>query len=68
LDNIEAGVININRSTIGASAKLPFGGIKSSGNYRPAAVSMIDSCSYPVASLKLEELKSSEKDIIGLMK
>jgi succinylglutamic semialdehyde dehydrogenase len=68
LDNIEAGVININRSTIGASAKLPFGGIKSSGNYRPAAVSMIDSCSYPVSTLKLEELKSTEKDIIGLMK
>ncbi|MFZ4712815.1 MAG: aldehyde dehydrogenase family protein [Bacteriovoracaceae bacterium] len=68
LENIETGVININRSTIGASAKLPFGGVKSSGNYRPAAVSMIDSCSYPVATLKLEEQKGSEKDIIGLMK
>jgi len=54
LNEMEAGLININRSTIGASSKLPFGGIKSSGNHRPAAVSMIDSCAYPVASLELK--------------
>ena len=37
LRDIDAGVINLNRSTCGASALLPFGGVKNSGNYRPAA-------------------------------
>lgn len=64
--NIDAGVININRSTVGASSKLPFGGVKSSGNYRPAAVSMIDSCVYPVASLA-KNLEMNTSPIIGLM-
>lgn len=66
LANIDAGVININRSTVGASSKLPFGGIKSSGNYRPAAVSMIDSCVYPVASLA-KNLEENPTPLIGLM-
>lgn len=66
LTHIEAGVININRSTVGASSRLPFGGIKSSGNYRPAAVSMIDACVYPVASLS-KQLEENTSPIIGLM-
>lgn len=53
MENIECGQVNINRSTIGASPKLPFGGVKSSGNYRPAALTMIDSCVYSQASLEL---------------
>lgn len=48
---IEVGQFNRNRSTVGASAILPFGGFKNSGNYRPAAVSFIDSCSHPQSSL-----------------
>lgn len=52
LRDIDAGVINLNRSTCGASALLPFGGVKNSGNYRPAAISMIDSCVYSAASLE----------------
>ncbi len=35
---VRAGVINWNRSTVGASSKLPFGGMKKSGNGHPAAV------------------------------
>lgn len=54
LEEIEVGCINWNRSTAGASARLPFGGVKGSGNHRPAGVTMIDSCVYPVSSLKLE--------------
>lgn len=64
---IDAGLINWNRSTVGASAKLPFGGVKNSGNHRPAAVSTIDACVYPMASLHLkqeEEVKWSE--VVGL--
>ena len=52
--SIITGLINKNRSTIGASSKLPFGGMKDSGNYRPAAVSMIDSCVYPQSCLKVD--------------
>lgn len=67
LDEIDSGLINYNRSTIGASAQLPFGGIKNSGNYRPAALTTIDACVYQMASL---ELLSDEPDdiktIIGL--
>jgi len=51
LENIECGILNRNRSTVGASALLPFGGVKSSGNYRPAASSCLDSCVYPISSL-----------------
>jgi succinylglutamic semialdehyde dehydrogenase len=55
-EEIEVGQFNINRSTVGASSALPFGGVKSSGNYRPAAVSFIDSCTYAQSSLKVSEL------------
>ncbi len=55
LRDIDAGLINLNRSTVGASAKLPFGGVKNSGNYRPAAVSTIDACVYQLASLQVGE-------------
>ena len=51
---LEAGVLNWNRSTAGASSKLPFGGVKRSGNHRPAAVWAGLYCTYPQAQL-LEE-------------
>ena len=56
LREVEAGIINYNRSTCGASAKLPFGGIKCSGNYRPASSVFIDSCVYKVASLEAKDI------------
>lgn len=51
---IDSGLLNWNRSTCGASAKLPFGGIKNSGNYHPAAVSTIDACVYTMTSLEVD--------------
>lgn len=57
MDELEVGLLNYNRGTIGAHAKLPFGGVKSSGNYRPAAVSMIDSCIYPMSSMETVHIK-----------
>ena len=51
-ENLDAGLINLNRSTCGASPLLPFGGIKNSGNYRPAAVAAIDSCVYQACGLE----------------
>ena len=48
---IQAGLINWNQPTIGASSKLPFGGIGLSGNHRPAGYDMIEHCSYKVSAL-----------------
>lgn len=50
---VESGLMNWNRSTCGASPKLPFGGVKNSGNYRPAAVAAIDACVYTMTSLEV---------------
>lgn len=53
--DLDFGYLNLNRSTCGASPKLPFGGVKNSGNYHPAAVASIDSCVYQMASLEVNE-------------
>ena len=37
-DRIECGLVYWNRATVGASALLPFGGWKKSGNHRPAGI------------------------------
>lgn len=54
-ERVRAGVINWNRSTVGASSKLPFGGLKRSGNHFPTAVSASYYCTYPIASLEVSE-------------
>ncbi|MBC7540590.1 MAG: aldehyde dehydrogenase family protein [Bacteriovorax sp.] len=67
VEEIDSGLINFNRSTVGASAKLPFGGVKNSGNYRPAALTTIDACVYQMASLEvLSDEPDDIKSIIGL--
>lgn len=67
LRDIDAGLINLNRSTVGATARLPFGGLKNSGNHHPAAVSMIDHCVGTVASLEtLDDTSSTIADVVGL--
>ncbi len=65
---VDSGLLNLNRSTCGASAKLPFGGIKNSGNYHPAAVAAIDACVYTMTSLEVEHSSedSDLKSIKGL--
>jgi len=47
-------VLNWNRGTIGASGKLPFGGIARSGNDRPAGVTASLYCTVPQAHLESE--------------
>lgn len=65
--DIESGLINLNRSTVGATARLPFGGVKNSGNHKPAAVSMIDHCVHAIASLETQDDNSSKiTDVTGL--
>jgi succinylglutamic semialdehyde dehydrogenase len=54
--HVRAGVINWNRQTTGASARMPFGGVGASGNHRPGAYFTTDHCSYPVASIEVQRL------------
>ncbi len=57
---LEAGVINWNSPTVGASGKLPFGGVKDSGNHRPAGIFSSLYCAWP-AALSFTPAKLDEK-------
>lgn len=46
------GLLNWNRTTNGASSRLPFGGTGKSGNDRPSAHFAINYCSVPMANLE----------------
>lgn len=46
------GLLNWNRTTNGASSKLPFGGMGRSGNDRPSADFAVQYCSVPISSLE----------------
>jgi succinylglutamic semialdehyde dehydrogenase len=46
------GCVNHNAPTCGASARLPFGGLRQSGNHRPAALFSTQYATYPVASIR----------------
>lgn len=52
VDEVRVGVLHWNRSSAGASGRLPFGGIRASGNHRPAGILMGQACTYPLAVLK----------------
>jgi succinylglutamic semialdehyde dehydrogenase len=49
---VRTGLLNWNRGTIGASARLPFGGTRRSGNDRPAGILSALYCSVPQAYLE----------------
>ena len=61
-----AGVVTWNRPTTGASGRLPFGGVGLSGNHRPSGYWAADYCSYPVASLEVEQLTRPARPPPGL--
>jgi succinylglutamic semialdehyde dehydrogenase len=48
----QVGILNLNRTTNGASSRLPFGGMNKSGNDRPSAQYAVQYCTVPVASLE----------------
>lgn len=48
----KVGLLNLNRTTNGASSRLPFGGMGKSGNDRPSAHFAIQYCTVPMASLE----------------
>jgi succinylglutamic semialdehyde dehydrogenase len=51
---VRTGVLNWNKGTVGASARLPFGGSGRSGNDRPAGVTATLYCTAPQAHLESE--------------
>lgn len=53
---LQAGLVNWNRQTTGASGAGPFGGVGISGNHRPAGYYAADYCAYPVASVEADAL------------
>lgn len=65
-DGLQMGLVNWNKSTIGASSKLPFGGLKKSGNHLPTALTSTLYCTYPVATLEVPEPMSITNPLTGL--
>jgi succinylglutamic semialdehyde dehydrogenase len=68
-DGLQSGLINWNKSTVGASSRLPFGGLKKSGNHFPTALSATLYCTLPVASLEVAEpqpISSVASKMLGL--
>ena len=66
INRIEAGIVNWNRQTTGASGRLPFGGVGRSGNHRPSGFFAADYCSHPVSSLEKSALELPEQISVGL--
>lgn len=54
---LQAGILNWNQQTTGASGHAPFGGIGMSGNHRPAGFYAADYCAYPLASMMRPSLE-----------
>jgi succinylglutamic semialdehyde dehydrogenase len=51
---VRTGCLNWNRGTVGASGRLPFGGLRKSGNDRPAGISSTLYCTVVQAHLESE--------------
>ena len=66
IKRIRAGVVNWNRQTTGASGKLAFGGVGHSGNHKPSGFFAADYCSYPVASIEVNENVMPAKTMQGI--
>jgi len=52
LPRLDTGMVNFNRGTIFSSGKLPFGGTKASGSFKPAGFFSPYYCATPVAVLR----------------
>jgi succinylglutamic semialdehyde dehydrogenase len=63
---VDAGVLNWNHPTTGATGILPFGGLGWSGNHRSSGYYACDYCSDPTASLVRPTATPASKTPIGL--
>lgn len=66
LTKLKVGLLNWNRTTNGASSRLPFGGTKKSGNDRPSAHHAVYYCTTAVSSLEDQQTMDSVKLPPGL--
>lgn len=66
LFSARVGLLNWNRTTNGASSRLPFGGMGKSGNDRASAHFAIQYCTVPVASLEDPTAFDATKVLPGL--
>lgn len=66
LQEIQAGIVNLNHATTGALSRLPFGGIGYSGNHRPSGYFAADYCSYPIASIQNASLTLPQELVAGV--
>lgn len=66
LKRAQVGLLNWNRTTNGASSRLPFGGTGKSGNDRPSAHFAVYYCTVPVASLEDNNPFDSSKVLPGM--
>lgn len=66
LIDAKVGLVNWNRTTNGASSKLPFGGMGKSGNDRPSGDFAIQYCTVPVASLEDRTEEVPAQSMTGL--
>jgi succinylglutamic semialdehyde dehydrogenase len=64
--NARSGLVNWNRTTNGASSKLPFGGVDKSGNDRPTSTFAMYYCTVPVACLEDETPFDAKKVLPGM--
>ncbi len=62
---VRAGVINWNQPTVGASGRLPFGGLGASGNHRPSGFHAADYCSDATAVLQASRVAMPENKMPG---
>jgi succinylglutamic semialdehyde dehydrogenase len=53
IDQLQVGILNWNKATVGATSRLPFGGRRKSGNHFPTGVWATTYCTVPVASLEV---------------
>ena len=66
LMSARVGILNWNRTTNGASSKLPFGGLGKSGNDRPSAHYAVQYCTSPLASLEDKTPFEQSKPLPGI--
>lgn len=66
LNNTRAGIINWNQPLTGSTTIAPFGGIKGSGNYRPAGYLSVDYCVYACASIESQTANTPKNLSPGL--
>ena len=62
-EDLQAGVIHWNKATIDQSSRLPFGGLRKSGNHRSAGLMAVLSCADPIASLETEHPQAGSGDV-----